>query len=124
MGGKAGVSADTPARFQDFRVRISPETHARTVKAIKKRQDDLARLQADNPKPKLWKKFATPGFGAGRNVRFGDFDGDGKFDVLIGQNVPKVAGDSAVEISCLTAVTLDGKVLWQMGSDPTRATDS
>jgi hypothetical protein len=29
--------------------------------------------------------------------------------------VPKVVGDSAVEISCLTAVTLDGKVLWQLG---------
>ena len=36
-------------------------------------------------------------------------------DMLIGQNVPKVVGDAAVEISCLTAVTLDGKVLWQLG---------
>ncbi len=48
-------------------------------------------------------------------MRFGDLNGDGAIDMLIGQNVPKVVGDAAVEISCLTAVTLDGEVLWQMG---------
>ena len=42
-------------------------------------------------------------------------DGDGVHDMLIAQNVAKVEGDKAVEISCLTAVTLDGKVLWQNG---------
>ena len=36
-------------------------------------------------------------------------------DMLIAQNVPKVRGDAFDHISCLTAVTLDGKVLWQLG---------
>jgi hypothetical protein len=114
-GGKVGLSAITPARYQDFRVSVTPETNELIAAAVHKRQVELAALQAANPKPKLWKKFATPRFGAGRNVRFGDLDGDGTLEMLIGQNVPKVAGDSAVEISCLTAVTLDGKVLWQLG---------
>ena len=60
-------------------------------------------------------KFDTPGFGAGRNVRFGDLDGDGQLDMLFAQNVAKVRGDAFDQISCLTAVTLDGKVLWQQG---------
>ena len=94
---------------------VTPQTNEQIAAAIQKRRDELSRLQAANPKPKLWKKFATPKFGAGRNVRFGDLDGDGTIDMLIGQNVPKVVGDAAVEISCLTAVTLDGKVLWQLG---------
>ena len=68
-----------------------------------------------NPRPKLWRKFDTKGFGAGRNVRFGDLDGDGRLDMLFAQNVPKVRGDAFDQISCLTAVTLDGKVLWQQG---------
>ena len=114
-GGKVGLSANTPARYQDFRVTVTPPTAKAIAADVDERNDELARLRAANPAPKLWKKFATPKFGAGRNVRFGDLDGDGRIDMLIGQNVPKVVGDAAVEISCLTAVTLDGEVLWQMG---------
>jgi hypothetical protein len=120
--GKAGLAANSPARFQDFRVTTSPASKRAIEERIQKRNDELARLEADNPRPKLWKKFDTPVFGAGRNVRFGDLDGDGVPDMLIAQNVPKVTGDAAVEISCLTAVTLDGKVLWQVGRpDPRNA---
>ena len=35
--------------------------------------------------------------------------------MLIAQNIPRVRGDAFDHISCLTAVTLDGKVLWQIG---------
>jgi hypothetical protein len=114
-GGKVGLSANTPARYQNFRVSVAPQTNQQIAAAVQNRKRELSRLQAANPKPMLWKKFATPKFGAGRNVRFGDLDGDGAIDMLIGQNVPKVVGDAAVEISCLTAVTLDGKVIWQLG---------
>jgi hypothetical protein len=51
----------------------------------------------------------------GRNVRFGDLDGDGQLDMLFAQNVPKVRGDAFDHISCLTAATIDGRVLWQQG---------
>ena len=34
--------------------------------------------------------------------------------MLIAQNIPRI-GDNFVQISCLTAVTLDGRVLWQLG---------
>jgi rhamnogalacturonan endolyase len=115
LRGKVGISANVPARFQDFRVRVKPETRQLIATAIVKRETELSRLQAENPRAKLWKRFETPKFGAGRNVRFGDLDGDGQLDMLIGQNVPKVERDSAVELSCLTAVTLDGKLLWQVG---------
>ena len=113
--GKAGITAGGPARFQDFHVSTT-EGAAREIAArIAAREAQLARLRDDNPKPRLWKKFDTPRFGAGRNVRFGDLDGDGVPDMLIAQNIPRVQADAFDQISCLTAVTLDGRVLWQSG---------
>ena len=41
--------------------------------------------------------------------------------MLIAQNIPRIRGDAFDDISCLTAVTLDGKVLWQ-SAGPIRAT--
>lgn len=115
LKGKAGLTSFIPARFQDFRI-TAPDASASAVRGrIAAREAELAHLRGSNPRPKLWKKFETPRFGAGRNVRFGDLDGDGAIDMLIAQNIPRVRGDAFDAISCLTAVTLDGKVLWQSG---------
>jgi rhamnogalacturonan endolyase len=118
--GKAGLFGGTPARFQDFRVSAPDPQVAGIKERIERRDAELQRLRADNPKPMLWKKFETPGFGAGRNVRFGDLDGDGVPDMLIAQNIPRVRGDGFDQISCLTAVTMDGKILWQKGRPDAR----
>jgi rhamnogalacturonan endolyase len=115
LTGKAGLVANVPVRYQDFRVGACPAAQEATAARVARREAELERLRAANPRPKLWKKFETPGFGAGRNVRFGDLDGDGALDMLIAQNVPRVRGDTFDHISALTAVTLDGKVLWQSG---------
>jgi rhamnogalacturonan endolyase len=118
-GGKVALVASAPARYQGFKVSACPATKVAFDARIKERNDELGRLRADNPQPKLWKRFATPKFGAGRNVRFGDLDGDGQVDMLIAQNIPRVRGDSFDHLSALTAVTLDGRLLWQSGrADP------
>lgn len=113
--GKAGITANIPARFQEFRVSAAPEVKNKISASIHRRDTELERLLHENPQPKLWKKFSTPRFGAGRSARFGDLDGDGQIEMLIAQNIPRVQGDAHDQISCLTAVTLDGKVLWQSG---------
>src|SRR5581483_4025805 len=115
LKGKAGITAGMPARFMDFAVTTTPANVQAIAGRIRQRESELAELRDANPRPKLWKKFDTPKFGAGRNVRFGDLDGDGVPDMLIAQNIPRVRGDGFDHISCLTAVTLDGKVLWQSG---------
>ena len=113
--GKAGISATVPARFRDFRVDASESARSAISVAIHRRDQELGALRDENPQPRLWKKFETPGFGAGSNVRFGDLDGDGVPEMLIGQNISTVSRDAFDTISCLTAVNLDGKVLWQSG---------
>ncbi len=115
LQGKIGVTANVPARFQDFHAYTTASTRATIDKAIADREANLASLRNANPKPKFWKKFKTPQFGCGRNVRFGDLNGDGQAEMLFCQNMRKGAGDNFVEISCLTAVTLEGEVLWQIG---------
>ena len=113
--GPAGLTANRPARFMDFRVTAGDASATDIRTRIGQREAELQRLRAGNPQPKLWRRFETPAYGAGRNVRFGDLDGDGMPDMLIAQQVPKVRGDAFDQISCLTAVTLEGKVLWQQG---------
>jgi len=115
LKGKIGVTSNIPARFTDVRVSVTAEVEKAIKARIGAREAELERLRAENPKPKLWKRFDTPRFGAGRNVRFGDLDGDGRIDLLIGQNVRKASANSFDHLSCLTAVNLDGKVLWQLG---------
>jgi len=83
------------------------------------RIDEEKQLQASNPQLVVWRKLNTRGFGAGRNLRFGDLDNDGQIDVLIGQIVNHGPSDQYSELSCLTAMTFDGKILWQTGTpDP------
>jgi len=113
--GKVGITANIPCRFQDFQVTASLAARTQIAQRIRGRETELARLRAENPQPRLWKKFSTPKFGAGRSARFGDLDGDGVPEMLIAQNVPRVQGDGHDHISCLTAVNLDGKILWQSG---------
>ena len=115
VSGRIGLTANVPARYRQVRVTAPDPVIASILQTIRKREAELASLQAGNPKPKLWKKFETPGYGAGRNVRFGDLDGDGKIDMLIAQNIPRVRRDAFDAISCLTAVTMDGKIIWQKG---------
>jgi hypothetical protein len=115
LKGKAGITAGMPTRFEEFAVTASPAELEAISNRIHQREQELSRLRAENPQPKLWKKFETPKFGAGRNVRFGDLDGDGVPDMLIAQNIPRVRGDAFDQISCVTAVNFDGKVLWQSG---------
>src|SRR5262249_1855406 len=82
LHGKTAIVTTGPARFQDFHVWTSDAKAKEIAALIAAREKELARLRDANPKPKLWKKFNTPVFGAGRNVRFGDLDGDGVPDML------------------------------------------
>ena len=115
LKGKSGITANIPARFMDFSVTTS-DTNERAIRdRIAQREAGLERLRADNPKPVLWKKFELGPWGAGRNARFGDLDGDGNIDMLIAQNSRHAYRNSFAHISSMAAFTLDGKLLWTLG---------
>ena len=114
-GGKIGLLADVPTSFYSVRVTTSEDEAKRFEERKAGRERELAALQAANPKMMLWKKLRTEGFGVGRNLRFGDLNGDGQMDVLIGQVRHHGPKDRNSELSCLTAMTFDGNILWQIG---------
>lgn len=114
-GGKIGLSATIPARFQDVLVEADAAVAASTEDKIHRFDIAVAKLQRDNPQPRLWKHFSTDPHGAASQVRFGDLDGDGQLEMLLVQNIQTIYRDAFDMISCLTAVKLDGTVLWQVG---------
>ncbi len=117
--GRVALMADAPTRFHEVTVSMSTDAKSAFDKAAQEREDELRELRAKNPKPVLWKRAHTDGFGVGRNLRFGDLDGDGRKDVLVCQPVHHGPKDTASEVSCLTAMTFDGSQLWQVGTpDP------
>jgi len=113
--GKIGLTSDVPTRYRSVEVVTTVNEKKRYEKAKAEQEQELKKLQAANPRPVLWEKIATDGFGVGRNLRFGDLDGDGQIDVLIGQMIHHGPKDRYSELSCLTAMTFAGKILWQIG---------
>lgn len=119
-GGKIGLVSNAKAVYKSVEV-FTTKDEMEIINFIKADQEEkLRQLQESNPHMVVWKKIKTSGFGVGRNLRFGDLNGDGGFDVLIGQVVHHAwPRDSHSELSCLTAMTFDGKMLWQIGKpDP------
>ena len=114
--GRIGLLADVPTRYSHVTVSCSAAEKRRVDAEQRRLAQESEALQAANPRPVLWKKIQTSGFGVGRNLRFGDLDGDGQIDVLIGQMLHHGPQDRYSEISCLTAMTFDGKRLWQVGT--------
>ncbi len=113
--GKVGLTADIPTKYSFVKVTSDDEEMKRVRKLIRTRRTKETKLQTSNPKPVVWKKFTTGEYGVGRNLRFGHLDDDGEIDILFGQVLHHGPKDRNSELSCLTAVNLDGGRLWQKG---------
>ncbi|NIM19036.1 MAG: hypothetical protein GTO64_02110, partial [Candidatus Latescibacteria bacterium] len=98
--GKVALTADVPAKFSSVKVTTSRKEMKRVEMSIVAKEKEETRLQAANPKPVVWKKFTTADYGVGRNLRFGDLDGDGEIDILFGQVIHHGPKDRNSELSC------------------------
>ncbi len=117
--GRIGILASGPARF----ARVEVDLDAADCERLEQQNAGAAaELQADRalyPRPLLWRTIDTPGFGTGRHLRFGDLDGDSRLEIVLAQYTEMLDGGNFPLLSCLTAINLDGEILWQWG-EPNR----
>ncbi len=114
-GGKIGLLSDGPAYYKEVKVTTSSEEFERMESKRIKLSEEFHDLQNSNPKMRIFKKINTFGFGVGRNLRFGDLDGDNKTDILICQPLHHGPKDRFSEVGVITAINVEGEVLWRTG---------
>lgn len=114
-GGKVGITADCPSRFADFKVCVSEKTKQEIEVAELDVKETETEEMKKHPKMKLWKKIDLKNFGTSRQIRFGHLTGTDEWYVVLAQMQKRVSRDAYGFISCLTAIDLEGNVLWQLG---------
>ena len=114
-GGKVGITADGPSRFADFKVCVSEKTKQEIEVAERAVKETETEEMKKHPKMKLWKKIDLKNFGTSRQIRFGHLTGTDEWYVVLAQMQKRVSRDAYGFISCLTAIDLEGNVLWQLG---------
>lgn len=108
--GTLGVS-----RFTDITVEMEEEEYRKIVGRKHDAEIETASERRKYPLPLLWKVIDFKNFGAGRNIRFGHLLGGKGWQIVIAQNQRRVHRDAFGQISCLTALDLNGDILWQIG---------
>ena len=114
-GGKIGITADCPTQFAVVKVSTDQAGYERTQQRIRAKAEAEKAVQERYPQMKLWKTIDLQDFGTSRQLRFGHLTGTGEWHLVLAQAQKRVSRDAYPHISCLTAIDLDGRVLWQRG---------
>lgn len=120
-GGKIGITADCPTQFTDIQVEVSRETYNKIIEAEKIHKKQMDQIQSIYPKMKLWKNIDLKDFGTSRQIRFGHLTGTKDWYIVLAQAQKRINRDAYPHVNCLTAIDLDGNILWQRG-EPSKKT--
>jgi len=122
--GRVGIAAQVPAAFDEVQVTSEESVYTTYIQTRDQEQRELDELREQYPKPVLLKQIDTKGFGVGRHVRFGHLTSKDRLDVVLAQNIKlRPEQDDLTTTRCLTALDLDGNVLWQFG-EPSSVPDA
>jgi len=110
LPGMIGLISDMPAFFNRVEVKVLKGE----IRQLSRKKRQLDRREGihlgRHPEMVPWKRFNTKAFGADQNIRLGDLTGDGNKEILFVRSAKK--GNS---ICCISAMDLDGDILWQYG---------
>lgn len=113
--GRIGLLSDLPAVFSRVEVKLLKGVLRRLGKRRRQQERKQELHLSDHPEMVRWKRFRIEDFGTDQNIRLGDLTGDGNKEILF---VRQGAG-SGEGICCISAMTLEGELMWQYG-DPGR----
>ena len=117
LHGKVGLYAAAPCRYANVHVEVESPVRIAICRDMEKEQRELETLREQYPRPRLWRRLRTPDFGTDRNIRFGDLNGDGRVEMVLAQSIQRIDAGNFPGICTLTAMDLDGEVLWQIGEN-------
>ncbi len=110
LPGRIGLISDMPAQFNRVEVKVLKGE----LRKLSRKKRQVARREEfhlkRHPKMVRWKSFETRAFGTDQNIRIGDLTQDGNKEILFVRSAKH--GKS---ICCITAMNLDGKIIWQYG---------
>ena len=115
LAGKIAIGTLVPAQFTAVKVEAEAEVYQKISQKRRVRQQEVLMERVKYPQPLLWKTINLKDFGAGRNIRFGHLTGNKDWYIVLAQCQRRILRDSFSQISCLTAIDLNGNILWQMG---------
>ncbi|MGE5604841.1 MAG: hypothetical protein ACM3YE_04025 [Bacteroidota bacterium] len=113
--GKIAISALAPAQFTGIRVDTDAEIYQQILEHRNRKTQEITAERVKYPQPLLWKAINLRDFGTGRNIRFGHLNGTEDWYIVTAQCQRRIHRDAYAQISCLTAIDLNGKILWQIG---------
>lgn len=114
QSGRIGLISDLPARFHKVEVKILKGEERKLARKKRQLARKLDLQQSDSPEMVRWKMFETGSFGTNQNIRLGDLNGDGNREIVFIR--PKPSGSN---VACVSAMNLDGDILWQFGNPGT-----
>ncbi len=118
--GMVGLIANSPVEYRRVRVIMSKQAYQDYLTRKAERERLERELSKNYPQPKLWKKVDLRKLAVnGRQMRWGDLDGDGRLEFVLAQRHFGSTGLLRRYISGLTAMNLNGKILWQWGKNDT-----
>jgi rhamnogalacturonan endolyase len=118
--GRVGLLCNSPCDFRRVRVIMSNQAHQDYLRRKAERRSLEDELSRKYPQPELWKKVDLKKLAVnGRQMRWGDLDGDGRLDFVIAQRHRGSSGLLRRYIRGMSAFNLDGDILWQWGENDT-----
>ena len=110
--GRIGLASNVPATFNSFTVFKEPNTEVAGGG-----QRNAGRRSGSRSEMVLIKKIGLNNRHSGKSIRIGNLRGDGQRFLILAKGASREKGDDYNAITALSAMDLDGKILWSRG-DP------
>lgn len=111
---KFGVIAKGASRYTDIVISMEDNEYNKHLELKNEYDELLKNKRSKYPKIELIKHINLSNGGSARQIRFAHKD-NGELFFIFAQHQKMIMRDSFAQISCLTAIDIEGRVMWQIG---------